>query len=150
MHMYIIHNMYLFISLLYCSVPTISLNQGLAHLHDQRIVDGVTKKPSIAHRDLKSKNILIRNDYTCVISDFGLAIKFLNEETSSDAHGQVSTCTCMHRHPWMYAQRPLGHKKVPLLVRCLDLMGCRVVMYTNGVFGTAKSGFQLKQHSREV
>jgi hypothetical protein len=63
---------------------------GLAHLHDQRIVDGVTKKPSIAHRDLKSKNILIRNNYTCVISDFGLAIKFLNEETSSDAHGQVS------------------------------------------------------------
>ena len=62
---------------------------GLAHLHDQRIVDGLTKKPSIAHRDLKSKNILVRNDFTCIISDFGLAIKFLNEESSSDAHGQV-------------------------------------------------------------
>jgi activin receptor type-2B len=68
---------------------------GLAHLHDQRIVDGVTKKPSIAHRDLKSKNILIRNDFTCVISDFGLAVKFLTEETSTDAHGQVGTSRYM-------------------------------------------------------
>ena len=73
----------------YADLSPYHSSPGLAHLHDQRIVDGLTKKPSIAHRDLKSKNILVRNDSTCVISDFGLAIKFLNEETSSDAHGQV-------------------------------------------------------------
>ena len=31
-------------------------------------------KPGIAHRDLKSKNILVRGDGECVIGDFDLAV----------------------------------------------------------------------------
>ena len=31
-------------------------------------------KRCIAHRDLKSKNILVKRDLTCVIADFGLAV----------------------------------------------------------------------------
>jgi serine/threonine protein kinase len=31
-------------------------------------------KPGIAHRDIKSKNILVRDDGACVIADFGLAV----------------------------------------------------------------------------
>lgn len=32
-------------------------------------------KPAIAHRDLKSKNILVKSNLTCVIGDLGLAVR---------------------------------------------------------------------------
>ncbi|KAL7675901.1 hypothetical protein ACOME3_002162 [Neoechinorhynchus agilis] len=50
-----------------------SIATGLNHLHIQ--IDGCEDKPAIAHRDLKSKNILVKPDYTCCIADFGLAVK---------------------------------------------------------------------------
>lgn len=31
-------------------------------------------RPGIAHRDLKSKNILVSCNETCVIADFGMAV----------------------------------------------------------------------------
>lgn len=32
-------------------------------------------KPAIAHRDLKSKNILVKSNLSCVIGDLGLAVR---------------------------------------------------------------------------
>lgn len=32
-------------------------------------------KPAVSHRDLNSRNVLVKNDGTCVISDFGLSMK---------------------------------------------------------------------------
>ena len=62
---------------------------GLAHLHTEVIKDGVLIKPCVAHRDLKSKNILIKSDmHTACISDFGLAIKW-PLEIGTEAHNQV-------------------------------------------------------------
>lgn len=48
---------------------------GLSHLHTE--IFGTKGKPAIAHRDLKSKNILVKRNGTCCIADLGLAVKFI-------------------------------------------------------------------------
>ncbi|KAJ6656159.1 hypothetical protein lerEdw1_004076 [Lerista edwardsae] len=52
---------------------TSSLARGLAFLHAEQCKEGL-HKPGVAHRDLSSQNVLVREDRTCVISDFGLAM----------------------------------------------------------------------------
>lgn len=49
-----------------------SMASGLNHLHTE--IRGTAGKRSIAHRDLKAKNILVKNDLTCCIADLGLAV----------------------------------------------------------------------------
>ncbi|XP_038934523.1 anti-Muellerian hormone type-2 receptor isoform X2 [Rattus norvegicus] len=51
----------------------LSLAEGLAFLHGERWQDG-QYKPGIAHRDLSSQNVLIREDRSCAIGDLGLAL----------------------------------------------------------------------------
>ncbi|XP_019410442.1 PREDICTED: anti-Muellerian hormone type-2 receptor isoform X3 [Crocodylus porosus] len=51
----------------------LSLACGLAFLHDELWHDGLYK-PSVAHRDLSSQNVLVRDDGACAITDFGLAM----------------------------------------------------------------------------
>ncbi|XP_052604973.1 serine/threonine-protein kinase receptor R3 isoform X1 [Peromyscus californicus insignis] len=45
---------------------------GLAHLHVE--IFGTQGKPAIAHRDLKSRNVLVKSDLQCCIADLGLAV----------------------------------------------------------------------------
>ncbi|CAD5115076.1 unnamed protein product [Dimorphilus gyrociliatus] len=44
---------------------------GLVYLHHEL-------KPAVAHRDMKSKNVLLRSDLTPCIADFGLALRLNN------------------------------------------------------------------------
>ena len=54
-------------------------------------------KPAIAHRDFKSKNVLITHKKTAVIADFGLAIKFVPGESPGETHGQVIIFVAFHQ-----------------------------------------------------
>lgn len=51
----------------------LSISTGLAHLHMDIV--GTQGKPAIAHRDLKSKNILVKINGQCAIGDLGLAVR---------------------------------------------------------------------------
>lgn len=70
-----------------------TMARGLMHLHEA--IPGKTSndpgKPSIAHRDFKSKNVLLKSDMTACVADFGLAIIFEAGKSCGDTHGQVGT-----------------------------------------------------------
>lgn len=51
-----------------------SVAHGLSHLHTE-IRKGDEFKPCICHRDLNTRNILVKSDLTCCVSDFGFALK---------------------------------------------------------------------------
>lgn len=66
----------------------LTIATGLAHLHMDIVGTYVkdcktqckeckecTGKPGIAHRDLKSKNILVKANLSCAIGDLGLAVR---------------------------------------------------------------------------
>lgn len=64
--------------------------RGVAHLHsDQNAVGGV--KAPIAHRDLKSDNVLVKDDRSCCICDFGLSIRLDSNMSTEELanRGQV-------------------------------------------------------------
>lgn len=73
-----------------------SLARGVAHLHSDHTPCGRPKTP-IVHRDLKSSNILVKNDLTCCLCDFGLSL-WLDPSLSVDDlanSGQVGTARYM-------------------------------------------------------
>ena len=69
-----------------CNMAYTTAN-GLAYLHSE--ISGEKYKPCIAHRDLKSKNVLVKSDLSCCLGDFGLAMRFETGTNPGDMHGQV-------------------------------------------------------------
>ncbi|KAM4630217.1 TGF-beta receptor type-2 isoform 2-T2 [Polymixia lowei] len=73
-----------------------SLARGVAHLHSDHTPCGRYKVP-IVHRDIKSSNILVKNDLTCCLCDFGLGLRLDNSLSVDELanSGQVGTARYM-------------------------------------------------------
>lgn len=73
-----------------------SVARGLAHLHSDTTPCGTPKVP-IAHRDLKSSNIVLKSHSECALCDFGLALQLDLSLTVDDFanSGQVGTARYM-------------------------------------------------------
>uniref|UniRef100_A0A4W6BY76 receptor protein serine/threonine kinase n=1 Tax=Lates calcarifer TaxID=8187 RepID=A0A4W6BY76_LATCA len=57
-----------------CCRMTHGVTRGLAFLHTE-LYRGDQYKPAVAHRDVTSRNVLVRADLSCVLADFGLSMK---------------------------------------------------------------------------
>lgn len=69
-----------------------TMTRGLAYLHDEIPSPNHSQaKPAIAHRDFKSKNVLLKQDLTACIADFGLALKFEPGKGFNETHPQLSS-----------------------------------------------------------
>ncbi|KAG5833817.1 hypothetical protein ANANG_G00279890 [Anguilla anguilla] len=93
-----------------------TMARGLAYLHEDipGLKDG--HKPAVAHRDIKSKNVLLKSNLTACIADFGLALKFEAGKSAGDTHGQEE----VGQHPSLEdMQEVVVHKKLrPPLREC--------------------------------
>ncbi|XP_042899660.1 bone morphogenetic protein receptor type-2-like isoform X2 [Parasteatoda tepidariorum] len=71
-----------------------SITQGLAHLHMEIRKDDKVKM-CIAHRDLTSRNILIKADGTCMVCDFGFAICISGSKYYLNGEEQIAESTSL-------------------------------------------------------
>ncbi|XP_062852927.1 bone morphogenetic protein receptor type-2a [Trichomycterus rosablanca] len=67
-----------------CCRLVLSATKGLAYLHTE-LVRGDLYKPAVSHRDLNSRNVLVKTDGSCVISDFGLSMTLTGKRQSGHA-----------------------------------------------------------------
>lgn len=74
-----------------------SIASGLSHLHTE--IFSTKGKPAIAHRDIKSKNILVKKNGECCIADFGLAIKYISESGEIDVPPNARSGTRRYMSP---------------------------------------------------
>ena len=75
---------------------------GLSHLHTE--IYGTQGKPAIAHRDIKSKNILVKRNGTACIADFGLAVRYMSDTNEVDISPNTRQGTKRYMAPEVLAE----------------------------------------------
>uniref|UniRef100_A0A8C8JUB3 Activin receptor type-1 n=1 Tax=Oncorhynchus tshawytscha TaxID=74940 RepID=A0A8C8JUB3_ONCTS len=80
-----------------CLRMALSIASGLAHLHVE--IFGTQGKPAIAHRDLKSKNILVNKNGQCCIADLGLAVMHFQDTNELDVGNNPKVGTKRYMAP---------------------------------------------------
>ena len=106
-----------------------SIASGLNHLHTE-IQGTQCGKRSIAHRDLKSKNILVKEDLHCCIADLGLAVM---HDPSSDEPPDVKNHkvgTKRYMSPEMLKESINVHRFNAF--RCADIYALGLVLWEIG------------------
>ncbi|XP_077947158.1 bone morphogenetic protein receptor type-2 isoform X3 [Gasterosteus aculeatus] len=71
-----------------CCRMTHGVTRGLAFLHTE-LYKGDQYKPAVAHRDVTSRNVLVRSDLSCVLADFGLSMRLTGSRPCH--HGDEDT-----------------------------------------------------------
>lgn len=78
----------------------LTASSGLAHLHTEiNGFNGIGCKPAIAHRDIKSKNILVKSNYTCAVGDLGLAVLYSGDNVDMGDNRKISVGTRRYMAP---------------------------------------------------
>uniref|UniRef100_A0A3Q3G574 Activin receptor type-1 n=1 Tax=Labrus bergylta TaxID=56723 RepID=A0A3Q3G574_9LABR len=80
-----------------CLRMALSIASGVAHLHVE--IFGTQGKPAIAHRDLKSKNILVKKNGQCCIADLGLAVMHFQDTNELDVGNNPKVGTKRYMAP---------------------------------------------------
>ncbi|XP_014458431.1 activin receptor type-1 [Alligator mississippiensis] len=80
-----------------CLNVVLSIASGLVHLHTE--IFGTEGKPAIAHRDLKSKNILVKKNLHCCIADLGLAVMHSQKNNQLDVGNNPKVGTKRYMAP---------------------------------------------------
>ncbi|KAL0308492.1 UNVERIFIED_CONTAM: Receptor-like serine/threonine-protein kinase ALE2 [Sesamum radiatum] len=120
--------------------------RALAYLHED-------SSPRVIHRDFKASNILLEDDFTPKVSDFGLARTALDGENkyiSTRVMGTFGLCDKRAFSPGknIFIQTPLGHTPIELGLLCRNKrMHPLVLEYVRGLVHFMKNAaFSTSRH----
>ncbi|KAL4228707.1 Bone morphogenetic protein receptor type-2 [Mactra antiquata] len=72
----------------------LTLARGLAHLHAD-MGSGDDFKPTVAHRDINSRNVLVKPDLSCVIADLGFCMSTMGSKLILKGHTENAEQTSL-------------------------------------------------------
>ncbi|XP_038585260.1 activin receptor type-1 [Micropterus salmoides] len=121
-----------------------SIACGLVHLHTE--IFGTEGKPAIAHRDLKSKNILVTKELSCCIADLGLAVTHSQADNQLDVGNNPKVGTKRYMAPEVLDETIQtdcfdAYKRVDIWAFGLVLWEIARRTYSNGIVEEYKPPF---------